>query len=92
MGKNATPRPGQDGYYDQTNNIRPLTLGERAGGWEIVICMICEMGARRVMASCGLCKGKGRIRVLNPERSSDEEVPGRKRGGRWKKSALFRFV
>ena len=56
----------------------PLSPEERAAGWELTVCINCEQGRRRVMATCELCGGRGKIKVFNGD-SFGTGQPGRPR-------------
>ena len=64
--------------YDQTQRLI-LSPEEKAAGHEIVSCINCEEGERRVMDTCQLCGGRGLIRVFNGDSF------GKGKGGRKKK-------
>ena len=66
--------------YDQTRKLT-LTPQEQAAGWSITICIKCENGRRRKMASCELCDGQGLIKVFDGD-AFEKSKPGRPKKGR----------
>ena len=75
----AKPRPGsaKSNCYDQTKKLI-LTVQERTAGWVIDVCINCEQGKRRVMATCELCGGQGLIKMFNGD-AFEGNRPGRPR-------------
>ena len=77
----AKPRPGsaKSNCYDQTKKLI-LTVQERTAGWVLALCVNCERGKRRVMATCQLCGGQGLIKVFDGD-AFGKNPPGRRPKG-----------